>query len=83
MEVHLYNYFRWCGYFLSPRVLFVRTDEFSVRVKKITLRIGVSQQDAPFHRIAYDYSSADWDSLHDHLRHIPWEDIFKACVRYF
>ena len=36
-----------------------------------------SQQDAPFHRIAYDYSRADWDGLHDHLRDVPWEDIFK------
>ena len=36
-----------------------------------------SQQDAPFHCIAYDYSRADWDSLHDYLRDIPWEDIFK------
>ena len=26
------------------------------------------KQDAPFHHIAYDYSRADWDSLHDHLR---------------
>ena len=36
-----------------------------------------SQQDAPFHRIAYDYSCADWDGLRDHLRDVPWEDIFK------
>ena len=36
-----------------------------------------SQQDPPFHRIAYDYSRADWDSLRDHLRDVPWEDIFK------
>ena len=36
-----------------------------------------SQQDAPFHRIAYDYSRADWDGLHDHLRDVPWEDIFE------
>ena len=36
-----------------------------------------SQQDAPFHRIAYDYSRADWDGLRDHLRDVPWEDIFK------
>ena len=35
------------------------------------------QQNAPFHRIAYDYSHADWDGLHDHLRDVPWEDIFK------
>ena len=36
-----------------------------------------SQQDAPFHRIAYDYSRADWDGLRDHLRDVPWEDIFE------
>ena len=36
-----------------------------------------SQRDAPFHRIAYDYSRADWDGLRDHLRYVPWEDIFK------
>ena len=27
-----------------------------------------SQQDAPFHRIAYDYSRADWVGLGDYLR---------------
>ena len=36
-----------------------------------------SQQDAPFHRIAYDYSHADWDGLCDHLTDVPLEDIFK------
>ena len=36
-----------------------------------------SQWDALFHHIAYDYSRADWDGLHDHLRDVPWEDIFK------
>ena len=36
-----------------------------------------SKQDAPFHRIAYHYSRTDWDGLHDHLRDVPWEDIFK------
>ena len=30
-----------------------------------------------FHHIPYDYSGADWDNLHDHLRVVPWEDIFK------
>ena len=29
-----------------------------------------SQRDAPFHRIAYEY-------LRDHLRYVPWADIFK------
>ena len=36
-----------------------------------------SQGDAPFHCIAYDYSRADWDGLRDHLRDVPWEDIFN------
>ena len=27
-----------------------------------------TQRDGPFHRIAYDYSRADWDGLCDHLR---------------
>ena len=30
-----------------------------------------SQQDAPFHCIAYDYSCADWDGLRGHLRDVP------------
>ena len=36
-----------------------------------------SQWDAQFYRIAYEYSCADWDGLHDYLRDVPWEDIFK------
>ena len=36
-----------------------------------------SQRDAPFHCIAYYYSRADCNGLRDHLRDIPWEDIFK------
>ena len=39
-----------------------------------------SQQDAPFHCIAYDYSRADWDGLCDHLRDVPWEYIFKLSA---
>ena len=39
-----------------------------------------SQRDASFHRIAYDYSRADWNGLLDHLRDVPWEDIFKLSV---
>ena len=27
--------------------------------------------------IAYDYSRADWNSLRNHLRDVPWKDIFK------
>ena len=39
-----------------------------------------SKQDTPFHRMAYDYSRADWDGLRDHLRDVPWEDIFKLSA---
>ena len=38
-----------------------------------------SKQDL-FHRIAYGYSLADWDGLCDHLRDVPWEDIFKLSA---
>ena len=37
-----------------------------------------SKGDAPFHRIPYDYSCDDWDGLHDHLRYVPWEDVFNS-----
>ena len=36
-----------------------------------------SKQDSLFHCVAYDYSRADWDGLWDHLRDVPWENIFK------
>ena len=32
------------------------------------------QRNAPFHRIAYDYSCANSDAL---IRNVPWEGIFK------
>ena len=39
-----------------------------------------SNQDAPFHHVAYDYSHADWDGYCDHLKDVPWEDIFKLSA---
>ena len=30
-----------------------------------------SKRDVLFHRIAYDYSCADWDGLRDRLRDVP------------
>ena len=38
------------------------------------------QQYATFHRISYDYSRACWECLRDHLRDVPWEDIFKLSA---
>ena len=39
-----------------------------------------SKQDAPFHHMAYDYSRPEWDGLRDHLRDVPWGDIFKLSA---
>ena len=39
-----------------------------------------SKRDAPFQGLAYDYSHTDWDHLWDHLRDVPWEDIFKLSA---
>ena len=39
-----------------------------------------SQQNAPFHHIAYDYSCADWDGLCDYLGDVPLADIFKLSA---
>ena len=39
-----------------------------------------SQWDIRFYCIAYDYSLADWDSLCDHLRVVPWKDILKLSA---
>ena len=36
-----------------------------------------SQWDASFYHIAYDDSCADLDVLCNHLRDVPWEDIFN------
>ena len=37
------------------------------------------------HPTAYDYSHysrADWDGLRDHLREVPWDDIFKLSASF-
>ena len=39
-----------------------------------------SKQDTPFHCVAYNCCRADWDGLRDHLRDVPWEDIFKLSA---
>ena len=39
-----------------------------------------SQRDAPFHRMAYDYSRIDWDGLRDHLRDVPWGNVIKLSA---
>ena len=54
----------------SDHVVFLVSIDFSSNSKQYAL----------FHFLAYHYSSADWDGLRDHLRDIPWEDIFKLSA---
>ena len=44
--------------------------DFSINLKRNAL----------FHCIAYDCSLADWNGLHDHLRDVLKEDIFKLIL---
>ena len=46
-------------------------------VVTVSIDFPSNSQCALFYRIACDYSHADWDGLCDHLRDVPWEDIFK------
>ena len=39
-----------------------------------------SQWEVLLHGIPFDYSRANWDGLCDHLRDVPWEDIFKLVA---
>ena len=39
-----------------------------------------SKRDAPFQRVTYNYSCTDWDGLRDHLKDVPWENIFKLSA---
>ena len=50
-------------------------------VASVSIEFPVNlKQDAPFHRVPYDYSRADWDGLCDHLRDVPCENIFKLSA---
>ena len=39
-----------------------------------------SQRNTSFHHIAYHYYCADWGSLCDLLKDVPWKDIFQLSV---
>ena len=57
--------------FLHWEILVMLLSQFPVTFHKNL------EGDVLFHCIAYDYSHADWDGLHDHLRDASWENIFK------
>ena len=61
--------------FISPEANICSTMAFPLlgNSDHVVLSVSItfptnSQRDAPFHRIAYDYSRADWNDLCDHLR---------------
>ena len=57
----------------------LRSSDHAVVSISIDLPIN-SKQDALFHYIVYDYSCADCNALCDHLRNVPWEDIFRLST---
>ena len=73
---------RWLTFLLGSQNVILIVLLFWIYLFLLTLVscCCLSFQDVPFHRIAYDYSLADWDGLHDHLRDVPWEYIFKLGV---
>ena len=63
---------------ICSKMAFPSLGNFDHAVVSITIDFpSYPQRDSPFHRIAYEYSRADWDGLRDHLRVVPWEDTFK------
>ena len=70
--------------FLSPSTSICSTMAFPLFEDSNHVVISVSidipsicvKGKAPLHCIAHDYSSDDWNGLHDHLKDILWEDIF-------
>ena len=91
MEVHPYSYFRWCVYFWGPWVSFVTAGEFSVRVTKITSRIGVSwTHSLPFYFFSQFKLNELWPYYQKHVNQIIlnrttlWSlalRIFEAFIR--
>ena len=73
--------------FLSPDIIICCTMAFPPlgNSDHVFLSVSIdflsySQWDLLFHCIAYVYSCADWDGLCDHLRDVPWEDVFNLSA---
>ena len=68
--------------FISPEPSICSTMGFSPLQNSDHVSVSIdfptnSKRDAPFHRIAYNYSCADWDGLCCNFRDVSQEDIFK------
>ena len=68
-----------CFYFFLVMLVFV-LQWLSLHREIISVSIDSlsnTKHDTPFHSIAHYYSDVEWDGFCDHLRDVPWEDIFK------
>ena len=64
-------------FFLLPLLLTPLENSAHVVVSVSIEFLINSKQDALFHCMAYNYCCTDLNGLVDHLRDVPWEDIFK------
>ena len=85
MTVTLTTLLFWIYFFLDTSIcstmVFPPMENSDQAVVSVSIDLPInSKLDALIHRITYDYSWADWDGLHDHLRDVPWEDIFKLSA---
>ena len=75
--------FQWCGYFWGPWVPFVTTDEFSVRVTKITS--GYSKTSHPLDhysvfQITCTFKRSDkYVPLWNLCIYFTWKNVKKSC----
>ena len=76
LDLFIYSYVSICSTTALPQL--GNSDHVLVSVSIDFL--SYSNQDAPFHRIAYDYFSADWDGICHNLRDVPCEGIFKLSA---
>ena len=72
----LLDLFISCGTTICSTMAFPPLGNFDPVAVSVSIDfLSNSQQDALFHCVAYEYSGADWDGLHDHLRDVQ---IFKV-----
>ena len=70
----------WIYFFFLTLIFVLSTMAFHPLVNSNVVSVSIDfpskwQWDVLFRHIDYDYSCADWDSLCDHLRDVPWEDV--------
>ena len=75
----------WISVFLLTLVfvlqrISIHWEILTMLLSQFSLTIHQTQRDSLFQCTTYDYSRADWDGLHDHLRDMPWEDIFQLGI---